>query len=178
MNEKQKKMMTTFLIYLPLGFLAFLILMNLYLGINKAVTHNPVPKVFGFAPLIVLSGSMEPAIYPGDVVVIRAQGAEKYKIGDIATYLDGQIVFTHRIVGEENGMFILKGDSNNTVDDTVKPEQFEGKVLLTIPKIGVAIVFLKRPAGMAALVLLFLLYLFAEDFYDKIKKVRQQADSK
>jgi len=178
LNEKRKKTLIALLIYVPLGFLTLLIIINFYLGINKAVTHNPVPKVWGFAPLIVLSGSMEPAVYPGDVVIIREQAAEKYKIGDVASYLDGRTIFTHRIVGEENGMFVLKGDNNNTADDTVRPEQFVGKVLLTIPRVGVAMVFLKRPAGMAFLALLVLLYIYGGNICVKVKKARRREDGK
>lgn len=83
-------MLTTGFVYLTFGLLSLFILINLFLGINKAITHNPVPKVFGISPLIVMSGSMEPAIYPGDVVIIWEQAAEKYKIGDIVTYLVGR----------------------------------------------------------------------------------------
>ncbi|ATW23433.1 signal peptidase I [Candidatus Formimonas warabiya] len=169
MLPKYKKMLTTGFVYLTFGLLSLFILINLFLGINKAITHNPVPKVFGISPLIVMSGSMEPAIYPGDVVIIWEQAAEKYKIGDIVTYLVGQTPFTHRIVGEENGLFILKGDSNNTVDDTVSADRFEGKVLFTVPKIGVAIVFFKKPAGMAVLVMLLLLYINGGDLYKKVR---------
>jgi len=168
LKPKHKKFLTSCAVYVPIGFLVLLILINLSLGIIKAVTHHPVPKVFGFSPLVVMSGSMEPAIYPGDVVVIREQVAEKYKIGDIVTYLVGQTVYTHRIVGEENGLFILKGDRNNTVDDSVAAEQFEGKVLLIIPKIGVAIVFFKKPTGMAVLVLLLVFYILGEDLWKKV----------
>ena len=151
-----------------------MILTNFYFGISKAVTKDPVPKLWGFAPLVVLSGSMEPAIYPGDLVVIRAQRAERYKIGDIVTYLDGQTVFTHRIVAVEEGLYILKGDNNNTVDDAIGPEKFEGKVLFIIPKIGLAIVFLKKPAGMASLALLILIYFFFEDYFIRAKKVKRR----
>ncbi|NQS76661.1 MAG: signal peptidase I [Peptococcaceae bacterium] len=175
MSETQKKICKKLFIYLPLGLLLLFTLANLYLGINKAVTHNPVPKVGGLAPLVVLSGSMEPAIYPGDVVIIREQKVEQYKIGDVVTYLDGQTVFTHRIVGVEEGMFVLQGDNNNTVDDTVHPEQLAGKVLLTIPKIGVAMVFIKRPAGMAVLALVLLLYVFSGDILEKVGKGRHRA---
>lgn len=167
MDIKVERILKKALLYIPVVFLAFLILMNLYLGINKAITHKPVPKLMGISPLIVLSGSMEPAIYPGDVVVIREQPADKYKIGDVVTYLDGYTVFTHRIVGEEDGLFILKGDNNNTVDDSVSPEQLEGKVILRVPKIGVAIVFFKKPAGMAVLALVLVVYLFSEDIFKK-----------
>jgi signal peptidase len=167
------------LLYLPLVFLGLLILMNFYLGFNKAFTHNPVPKIWGFAPLVVLSGSMEPAIHPGDLVLIRAQKAEQYKVGDIATYLEGQMAYTHRIIGLEEGLFILKGDNNNTADDEpVRPEQFEGKVLLTIPKVGLAMVFFRKPAGMAVLALLVLLYIFGEDLSAVAKKASRRGDDK
>lgn len=178
MAEKRKRTLSTTLIYVLMGLLTLLIIINFYLGINKAVTHNPVPKVLGFSPLIVLSGSMEPAIYPGDVIVIREQEAEKYQIGDIASYLDGQTVFTHRIIGEENGQFILKGDNNNIADDLISPEQFVGKVLLIIPKVGLAIVFFKKPTGLAFLALLVLLYIFSEDINELVKKVRRKKDQK
>lgn len=170
MEQKQKRMLSSLLIYVLIGFIILLILTNFYLGINKAITHNPVPKVCGFSPLIVLSGSMQPALYPGDVVVIREKKAQEYKIGDIVTYLDGQTVFTHRIIAQEAGQFVLKGDNNNTVDDMIGAEQLEGKVVLTIPKIGIFMVFLKRPSGMALMALLILLWIFGGDIYRKVKK--------
>jgi signal peptidase len=178
LSQKQNKKLLTSLLYVPLGFLALLVLMNFYLGIQKALTHNPLPKVWGFAPLIVLSGSMEPAIFPGDVVVIRAQKAEQYRIGDIVTYLEGQTAFTHRIVAREDGLFLLKGDQNNIVDEALGPEKLEGKVLLTIPKIGLALVFLKKPAGLAVLALLVSLYVFGEDLYTWVKKGPRRGDGK
>lgn len=178
MSKIRKKLPAAFIVYLPLGLLTLLILANFYLGINKALTHNPVPMVGGFAPLIVLSGSMEPAIHPGDLVVIRGQRAQQYKIGDIATYLEGQMVYTHRIVGREGGLFILQGDNNNTADEPVRPEQFAGKVLLTIPKIGLAMLFFQKPAGLAVLALLVFLYVFGEDLYAGVKKVRRRGGGK
>lgn len=173
-----KKLPAAFIVYLPLGLLTLLILANFYLGINKAVTRNPVPMVGGFAPLIVLSGSMEPAIHPGDVVVIRGQRAEQYKIGDIATYLEGQTIYTHRIVGREGSLFILQGDNNNTVDEPVKPDQFVGKVLLTIPKIGLAMLFFQKPAGLAVLALLVFLYVFGEDLYARMQGMQRRGGGK
>jgi len=169
MQAKWKQILINCFKYGLLGFLGLVILSNLYLGINKAVTHNPVPKFLGMAPLIVMSGSMEPAIMPGDVVVIREQAPQKYKLGDIATYLVGTTTYTHRIIGEENGGFILKGDKNNVVDDTVPAEQFVGKVLFRIPKIGLAILFFKTPLGMTVLLILLVLCLYGEELYQEIR---------
>jgi len=162
--------MTDWLKYLPLGFLALLILVNFYLGINKAVTRDPLPKFLGFSPLVVLSGSMEPAMYPGDVVIIREQAADKYRPGDVVTYLTGGNAFTHRIVSEENGVFTLKGDNNNTADEFLTADRFEGKVILRIPKIGLAIVFLKKPQGMVLVGALLVLGVYGGDLYRRTRK--------
>jgi len=174
LQPMHKKILTDCVKYVPLGFLTLLILINLYLGINKAITHNPIPKVFGFSPLVVLSGSMEPAIYPGDVVVIREQAASSYKVGDVVTYLVGITAFTHRIISEENGVFTLKGDNNNVADEFLAADKFEGKMIFRIPKIGVAIVFFKRPSGMAVLGLLLVLGVYGGDLYQKIRDRMQK----
>ena len=169
MQNKWKKILINFLKYGLVGFLGLVILSNLYLGINKAVTHNPVPKFLGMTPLVVMSGSMEPAIMPGDVVVIREQAPQKYKLGDIATYMVGTTTYTHRIVGEENGGFLLKGDNNNVADDIVAGEQFIGKVIFRIPKLGLAILFIKTPPGMVVILILLVLCIYGEEFYQEIR---------
>lgn len=170
MTTRVIRSMADWLKYLPLGFLALLILVNFYLGINKAVTRDPLPKFLGFSPLVVLSGSMEPAMYPGDLVIIREQAADKYRPGDVVTYLTGGNAFTHRIVSEENGVFTLKGDNNNTADEFLTADRFEGKVILRIPKIGLAIVFLKKPQGMVLVGALLLLSVYGGDLYRRKHK--------
>jgi len=174
LRPKHKEMLVNCVKYVPLGLLALLILINLCLGVNKAVTHAPVPKIFGFSHLVVLSGSMEPAIYPGDVIVIREQAAGEYKVGDVVTYLHGTNAFTHRIVSEENGVFTLKGDNNNAADEFLTADRFAGKMVLRIPKIGLAVVVSKKPAGMAALVLLLVLGVYGGDLYRKARVRMQQ----
>lgn len=170
MTTRVIRSMADWLKYLPLGFLALLILVNFYLGINKAVTRDPLPKFLGFSPLVVLSGSMEPAMYPGDLVIIREQAADKYRPGDVVTYLTGGNAFTHRIVSEENGVFTLKGDNNNTADEFLTADRFEGKVILRIPKIGLAIVFLKKPQGMVLVGALLVLGVYGGDLYRRTRK--------
>ena len=156
--------------YMFLGFMILVIIINLYLGVNKVLTSNPVPKFLGITPLIVMSGSMEPAIMPGDVVIVREQVPQKYKLGDVVTYLEGDIAFTHRIVGEEDGFFILKGDNNNAADDTVAAEELIGKVILTIPKIGFAILFFKTPLVMLVLLILLVMCIYSENLFKCIKR--------
>lgn len=93
---------------------------------------------------IVLTGSMEPVISPGDIVILAPTPRTQPQLGDIAAYtarrFSGEVVgvFTHRIIGGDpvNG-FIMKGDANPTPDvQKPKLEDISGVVFLVIPYIG------------------------------------------
>lgn len=123
------------------------ILVNLWLLVDQRLFgHNP-PKVFGYAPLVVASGSMEPTLGIGDLILVREQ--EEYAKGDIITFLDsGGSLVTHRVMGEEQGTFRTKGDHNNTEDsETIAREQIVGAVTARIPGVGKVSAFLREPAG-------------------------------
>ena len=111
----------------------------------------------GYRSLIVQSGSMEPSIMTGDVIITSSQ--REYHRGDVITFSDndGRTV-THRIVsiinnnGEER--LITKGDANRVVDNAqIKSDQILGKVVLTVPRLGYLIAFGRSKWGLALLVL-------------------------
>jgi len=114
-----------------------------------------VPASIGAdASHVVLSGSMEPAISPGDAVIVNDVKAANIEQGDIITYGtgDSDIPVTHRVVevlNEEDSLaFMTKGDANEDADATPVPAaNVEGKVLLTIPFIGHVIAFAGEPLG-------------------------------
>ena len=93
---------------------------------------------------IVLTGSMEPIIKPGDVVLLAPTPRTQPKLGDIVSYTARRFsgesvgVFTHRIIGGDpvNG-WLVKGD-NNPSPDVQKPkaEDVSGVVFFVIPFIG------------------------------------------
>lgn len=93
---------------------------------------------------IVLTGSMEPSISPGDIVILAPTPRTQPELGDVAAYtarrFDGESVgiFTHRIIGGDpiNG-FLMKGD-NNPAPDVQRPkaEDISGVVFFVIPFIG------------------------------------------
>lgn len=93
---------------------------------------------------IVLTGSMEPTIMPGDIVLLAPTPRTQPKLGDIAAYtarrFSGESVgiFTHRIIGGNpvDG-WIMKGDNNPSPDvQKPKPEDINGVVFFVIPWIG------------------------------------------
>ena len=116
------------------------------------------PVTGNYKILIVQSGSMEPAIKTGAVVVVKP--IDNYQINDIITFTGGKSdrSTTHRIVGEEieNGKtyFTTKGDANNGEDtNKVTLDQIIGKVLFNVPYAGYAVAAAKKPLGFALLVL-------------------------
>ena len=136
------------------GAITFLTLVLLSLAAILVV----VPKLMGGMTLTVLTGSMEPGIKPGDVVVTRGidiASASELSIGDIIVFLpypDDPMLVTHRIIGQsvsqEGTSFVTQGDNNDSVDlwGPVAYHQIRGEVLYTIPKIG----FLKQWLGQHA----------------------------
>jgi len=108
---------------------------------------------------VILSGSMEPALSPGDVVIVS--DAASVAVGDIITFSNGgSIPVTHRVVGVQDGQYITKGDANGNPDTApVAPGSVLGRVVHTIPLIGYVIIWANTPTGQIALVLVPLLLL-------------------
>jgi signal peptidase I len=93
---------------------------------------------------IILTGSMEPAIKPGDMIVTINDKYLQPKINDVVIYegkrFSGEVVapFAHRIIGgSEKTGWILKGDAN-PAPDIQKPTSIDilGVVIATIPNAG------------------------------------------
>lgn len=107
---------------------------------------------------VVKSGSMEPNIKTGGVVVIKP--ANDYVVGDVITFgkdTKTQIPTTHRIVGVEGTgalkTFTTKGDANDAEDPTVtRLSDVHGKVIFSVPYLGFVLDFAKKPIGFALLV--------------------------
>ena len=109
-----------------------------------AAVVTVVPRLIGAVPLTVLSGSMEPTISAGDLVVVRPTDPADLRIGDVVTVQpvsDDPTLVTHRIVGVTHGGdglagFVTQGDANEHPDEPVVPEQVMGRVVYTVPLIG------------------------------------------
>jgi signal peptidase len=103
---------------------------------------------------------MEPALSPGDAVVVDAVDAGAIAVGDVITFrrtAGDDVPTTHRVVdvvtGEAGVAFETKGDANEDADASlVTPDRLVGKVVLTIPYIGYVVQFVNSPAGFLALV--------------------------
>jgi signal peptidase len=93
---------------------------------------------------IVLTGSMEPAISTGDIIITTPITRKEPKTGDVVAYqakrFNGEnvAVFSHRIIsGDIRSGFVVKGDANKSPDNQ-KPvgSDILGVVIFVIPFLG------------------------------------------
>lgn len=137
-------------------FAIFVIMMaalSLWQVISVTVLKQEQPELFGYSHLAVLSGSMEPAISAGDLIIIHRQ--KEYDTGDIITFSEEGSYTTHRITGLENGTFRTRGDANNVEDERpVAGDRIRGRVILVIPAAGEILLFLRTPVGLLGILLL------------------------
>jgi len=121
------------------------------LALLLVAARLPIPgnyKVF-----TVISGSMEPALKIGSMIV--SAPAKDYQIGDIVTFgeiSDTKVPATHRIhdikIVDGALVYITKGDANKTPDGREVPQsEVFGKVLFSVPYLGYVLGFLRQPAG-------------------------------
>jgi signal peptidase len=95
-------------------------------------------EFLGLKMYTVNSGSMEPAIKNGSVVVVARQ--RNYKKGEIISFYakteEGPKIITHRVERLGGNVYLTKGDANSAVDEAVEPRLVIGKVMFVIPLIG------------------------------------------
>lgn len=113
-----------------------------------------VPQMVGADEgYVVLSGSMEPVLSPGDVVIVDASAP--IRVGDVITYQTSAeaVPRTHRVVSVAEDGYETKGDANENADPGVVPaEAVIGRVTLTIPLVGHVILWTNTPVGYVSLI--------------------------
>ena len=127
-----------------------------YAGLQRAVTisgYSIAIVLLIFSALsfsgvvkarIVLTGSMEPVISTGDIIVTTPITRKVPQVGDVIAYqakrFNGEnvAVFSHRIIsGDLQSGFVVKGDANKSPDNK-KPAAPDilGVVIFVIPFLG------------------------------------------
>jgi len=110
----------------------------------------------GLKLLVVQSGSMEPTIKTGSVILIKKQ--DTYNIGDIISFVGaGSNSTTHRVtqttVVKGKEIFNTKGDVNKGEDrETVEIDNILGKTVFTLPYLGYIVAFTKTQKGFIFLI--------------------------
>lgn len=130
--------------------------------------RNPARPTFfeGYAPMVVLGGSMEPTYHIGSILFIQQVDVADVGVGDVITFatpqtgtrLEGTLT-THRVtsIDSESGRlaFRTQGDANNTEDTWVVPANtVVGRGSFSIPYLGYVSSFVRSKTGFLALVII------------------------
>lgn len=78
-----------------------------------------IPKLFGYNPLVVISGSMEPTLKVGGLLYYEEIDINDFKEKDILVYELKDHIISHRVVEHLDNGFITKGDANDSYDSSI-----------------------------------------------------------
>jgi signal peptidase len=121
-----------------------------------------LPNAIGMHSFTVMSGSMEPTIHVGDVVIDKKIRPLDARPGDVVTFSDPsgrKRLITHRVrslrVQGDTVQVVTKGDANNTVERWTVPAGGRiGRVELRVWKLGYPLVYAHSRYGLIALIAL------------------------
>lgn len=151
-----KKKLECIICILLIGLLFFVLYLKF---IKKAENIN----LFGYSFFIVKTGSMEPNIKIGELIIVKEKS--DYDIGKIVTYYDEDAFITHRIINKKDNIYFIKGDNNNVFDEKVLKENIIGEVIFHSLFWGIFITkYLK------ILLLVYILFIIFGNFYGTKEK--------
>lgn len=158
----KKKTLKKVLNIISTVFLVALIILLVFMFIARASGHSL--SIFGFHVFRVSSGSMEPTLMTGDVILVQQTSAENIHEGDIISYkaVEGEMagnIITHRVVTEpvaHGGVYTLqtRGDLEGApLDPEITSDQLIGKYNLKLPLLGKLYSFFLTPQGLITIFL-------------------------
>ena len=162
-------------------FLALLLVCNIVIIVKGSSNDKRPPSVFGITPMLVRTASMSEEnalpehqadhIETSDLIFVDSTPANEIQVGDVISYMEGDIVVTHKVHSiteadkSESGQreFITFGINNwgtetdedgktvkkQTIDDVpVVADDLIGRFVFRVPLIGSVIYFMSEPLGM------------------------------
>lgn len=134
--------------------LVLLVAFNVYQFVSIEVLKQDLATVNGYAILEVISGSMEPTLGIGDIIIIDTK-EEHLKEGDIVTFRDVNGAFvTHRIKEINGSKMITQGDANDSPDEEMETSVVVGKYVRRFKGLGVLLKSIQNPVVMVLILII------------------------
>lgn len=143
------------------------------IAVTTRVSAQQQLNLLGHPLLVVLSGSMGPAINTGDLIInkpVSAEAATRLRVGQIITFRDrtnSAVTLTHRIqrVVRQGGevFYETKGDANDAPDASLRPaSDVIGTYVRKIPRGGYFLTNLRKPIVLGLFLLAPILWFIGE----------------
>ncbi|MCL2859301.1 MAG: signal peptidase I [Oscillospiraceae bacterium] len=117
-----------------------IVLIALVGTVQTKILKNKYSNYFGYSVFQVATGSMSPTMEEKDIIIAHILTDEQkgdLKVGDIIVFNQDGGIITHRITQILENGFITKGDANNVEDNPIQKQDIIGKVIKTIPQVGI-----------------------------------------
>lgn len=135
-------------------FVYLLALLIIIAAMLFAADKSPNKSMFGYRYYTVLTDSMVPEFYSGDMVFVKLSNADSINTGDVITFnpsSGSDAYLTHRVTekiddyqGSGVTCFRTKGDANDSEDSfLIDEERVIGKVQFHVPKMGIIVRFVQ-----------------------------------
>lgn len=144
-----------------LFYVVLISLLSISVIMVKSAKEGKQPTIMGHKFFTVLTGSMEPTIRVGDLIIAKETNPQDIKPGDIITFgsLNSDNITTHRVkevLNENNEIkYITQGDANNIKDPSpIESKVLVGKVVKWIPKAGAIMAWMKSNLSLIIVVII------------------------
>lgn len=114
--------------------ISIIIIVAVYIAIQKNFSKESYTNIFGYTFFEVLTGSMSGTLEIGDGVIVKL--TREVEQEDIIVYEKDKSLITHRIVERQGEKIVTKGDANNIQDEPITKADVVGKVIFVIPNIN------------------------------------------
>lgn len=145
----------------------------------SAKINGGIPSLFGYSVLRVSSGSMEPRLSVGDVILSKeVSSPDELEVGDVITYygsgaLDGYFI-THEVIKvpyeNEEGVIMLqtKGTANEIPDNEISFSRVHSEMIFELPFLSAIFNVFFSPWGLLIFIGLIIL-IFLDEIINLIK---------
>ncbi len=186
--QPEKKDKTAARLKKTLGIISTVILIAMFLVLCTAFISRISGKgngVFGFHVNVIVTGSMEPDIKVGDIILSRSYHGQRLEVGDVVTFVSpsgemkGKLI-THEIVSiEDNGgelVITTKGKASLTEDEPIGEKDIVSVMVYKTVVIKYLYKVIRHPVGFVLLIVLPLVGALAGEIYSVIKQLKSKED--
>lgn len=133
--------------------------------------NGSTPSVFGYSIYRVSSGSMEPELKVGDIILDKVvENPKDLKVGDVITFKSddyGDLLVTHKVIKapyEENGKLMLqtRGVANELEDKPISTDKVKGIMICKVDYLDTVYNVFLSPWGLLILIALIVIIFFDE----------------
>ena len=153
--------------------IAVILILSIY-AVQVSFMKKEFANLFGFSIFQVETGSMEPIIASGDIIIVKLK--KEVEQNDIITYraADGRLI-THRVIKKEENQLITKGDYNNSEDAPISYDQVLGEVVFVFRNVEIWKKVITTPVVLISIVITIVLYGIAFSYEEEKKEKSEES---